>query len=661
MSSKSKKHSRKGPRPKRDALDEAIESQAASQERSAFDVPDDLVHVPKETSPLRFLLMIALIIVLLVIFIVPQAIMGAAGGGRDTGETFVGWMGPDGEEVQLGYNEFISQKRILGSALRVDPYLAPVLGLTGQQRSLSDEQTARFLVLDRMAEEAGLHVPDEDLVQHLRQLAEAYGGVEGYQMNARSNGGLKSVEATIRRVLRVARYRQVPALLASIPDPAKIEELWNSQREELQYDFAFLSLDSMDGEARAELPDDAGLEAWLGEQSAAVTRPLENPEKRSAEVVSFLSGDATPGAGLLAAFPEPEPTVAEGEEAPEPVTPEELARQFYDQTYFWHFLTDVELDDEGNPKPPGYVPFEEVAEQAQVEAPVYFAMQRWLEALRAAEEPADLEALAGEYGLSFEQIPLSTRDELVAMEEHKNVGQTFATRLFQTNPGELSYSVVARGNALSIVRVSESVESSMPPFAEIRDQVADLWVEDRVQTLAVERLDAVREGFGTEPLDGESDHEEIEGEDHDHHFATAETFADAIAGLGLSVQTRAWLDKGLGVPTDPNLDDDTNTFFRTQRQILGMQDGEVSTPLYEPTAKRVYLVRLADRRPVPLDRMSPQLYDALKQQASMQITADFLQEPSDEFLEEEYGLYFVRSDAEPEEEGEGETEDAEEG
>ena len=63
MSSKSKKY-----KPKSQKGHAPGDSTVAEPDAKAFEVPDELVHVPKNTSALRFILMIALIIVLLIIW-----------------------------------------------------------------------------------------------------------------------------------------------------------------------------------------------------------------------------------------------------------------------------------------------------------------------------------------------------------------------------------------------------------------------------------------------------------------------------------------------------------------------------------------------------------------------------------------------------------------
>ena len=67
----------------------------------------------------------------------------------------------------------------------------------------------------------------------------------------------------MRRSLRAARFLQMVGHAGALPDPAKIDELWSQDHEELAFDFISLPVEDMKEEARKELPDDAALEAWL--------------------------------------------------------------------------------------------------------------------------------------------------------------------------------------------------------------------------------------------------------------------------------------------------------------------------------------------------------------------------------------------------------------
>jgi hypothetical protein len=184
----------------------------------------------------------------------------------------------------------------------------------------------------------------------------------------------------------------------------------------------------------------------------------------------------------------------------------------------------------------------------------------------------------------------------------------------------------------------------------VRDRVAELWVKDKADELALERVKTMRETFASEPPSGEKSHEEVEGEEHDHRYTPADAFRSAAETAGATVATRGWVDRGAEVvPTDPALDAETNTFLRNQRQLAGLDDDEVTGPLVDNASKRVYLVRLAGRRPVPIDRLSPDdLENRYEPRAALERRRALLAEPSIEYLEKHFGLYFVRPEGEEE-------------
>lgn len=648
MSSKSKKSSRKGGSAAERhgaAGGHGGEPAAPVRHVGPLEVSDEIVHVPKNTSPLRFVLMIGLVILLLIIFLVPDALQSTFRGDQGD-ETYVRWQIPGGEEVEQGYLAFRDQKRALGAALEIDPFLGPVVG-ADQRGNMSDESLARFLILEQLAVESGVAVPDVTLVAHLRQLAQQYGGKETYKaMIQRSRSREADVEATIRRLLRVQRYLQVASMLGGLPDAAQIEDLWGQAHKDVRYELLWVAYTDLADEARAELPGDEALRAWYEGLDRTRKAEFEEPERRSAEVVSFTSLDATPAAGLLAAFPEPPP------EEGEPVSPEERAQQYYDQVYFWHFLAPLEpgVAEVG---PPRYESFEEVKERALEEAPVYFALQRWLASMRESQETIDLQARAQELGLTYQAVPLETRAQIGAREARRNAGDTFAARVFQTAAGEFAYSVVPRGGALSVVRTTEVQPLTVRPFEEVKERVADLWVEERERSLATEKLSAARAALASEPLEGEPEHEEVAGQEHGHRYASAEAFRQVALDLGASVVERGWFDTGSQVvPTDPGLDAATNAFLRAQRQLASLTKDEVTPPLVDAASGRVYLVRLAERRPVPIDRLSPGELDAIYLPYAARVRrAELAVEPSLEFLEAHYGLRFFRGEDEGDAEG----------
>jgi hypothetical protein len=307
MSSKSRNQSSSRPVPARAGATAATDEARGHGRHGAFDLPDELVHVPDKASPMRFVLMVGLVIVLLVIFVIPTALTGAFARSVP-GETadFV-WESPETGIHELSYLEFQTQHRLFRGPLEFDPFLAAGLGITG--RNADREAIARLLVLEQLAAEAGIEISDDDLREHMTTSMRFIGlppDPEILNQVARRYGTSPlTFQDALRRALRAERYLQLVGFAAQVPDPARIEELWSEDHVELAYDYVAVPVESQEEAARAELPDAAALAAWWTEQPDSVRQPLLEPELRRAEYAVFDDLEKTPAAALLERYPVP--------------------------------------------------------------------------------------------------------------------------------------------------------------------------------------------------------------------------------------------------------------------------------------------------------------------------------------------------------------------
>lgn len=645
MSSKSKKQQKKKPERSRRAAGPggvAAEPAPPREEKHRLELPDEVLHAPEATSKLRFALMIGLVIVLLIIFIVPSAIMNIFRRGGTSDRLEMSWIRPGHGREELTANEFVMQKRAFEDAIAVDPLLAFQFGLP--QRGLDAKDVARLIVLDRLAEDAGVRIDSADLADHLQMLLNfpLYNrSAEAYKQVAARYGSIEYVESTISRCLRGQRYLQIAGFAGALPDPQEIEKAWHADHVELSFEYAELPVADLDEAARAELPSDADLEVWLSEQPETTTKSLELPERRAAQVARYVDPVKTPAAGLLEAFPPPPDT-----------DPEERAHQYYDKIFHLRFVKPSPAEDgkEGesakvqDPSLKEFYTFDEVRERCLAEAPIYFAMQDFLADLQArqnAGEEVDLPAEAQAKGLEVTSIdtPL-TRAELA---EHPELGDSaLVNEVFFTPPGSFAFRVVPTPDELAIVRVTERVAPSLPPFAEIRDEVADLWVEPRRADLAKERLEDVWKGF--EVFTPEADDSSVAPlpADQVHRRASGEEFLAAVEAAGLQVQTSAWKDKA------------KFDFEDELRSFTELEEGEVGEPITSQDGERVILARLAGTRDVPVEQMSPKDYERYKTIARGEVAFSVASGFDLPFLEKQYELYlFEPKPVEEEPAGEG--------
>lgn len=612
----------------------------AVPEHRGLEIPDEYITAPKQTSKWRFLLMVALVVVLLIIFIVPGAIMGMFGGGAGGEDpVYLVWEHPTQGAQQYRYREFkFGEQRAFTFAVDVDRLLLLQLQLSDQRPT--EEDVARLLVLDRLAADAGVEVTDEDLAAHLKRTIDFVyqGNAEAYKQRAAREGSVSLVEDTVRRCLRVERFLELAGFAGAVADPEEIESRWAEDRVEFAFDYVALAAADFEDAARAELPEDAELSSWFDDRPEAERDALRTPERRRASFVRFRDAETTPAAALVSAFPE-----EEGAEA------EERAQTYYNRVFFKRFVRPEGPEGEEDADASDFLSFDEVRERCLAEAPVYFAMTRWLADLRARQEAGeaiDLAAEAALYGLETTEMeaPLS-RAELRDDEEYGD--DALVAAVFQADPEVFASTVVVSAKDLSIVRGIERIEPALPPFEEVRDQVADLWVEPRARELAEERLRSLWEGF-EEVTPDEPEDEDVfpPAPQAPRRRATQEAFAAAASEAGLELYRRDWLDKGGEAEADPEYDEPAHRFLWRQRALYSLDVDDVAEPAVDEAEGTAYLVRVAGKREVPIERMTPREYEQYKTRARTIATRDVARGFDIAFLEERYGLAFARSSEE---------------
>jgi hypothetical protein len=599
---------------------------------------DEVLHVPRGVSRKTYLFLVFMIIFLMVIWLVPGSILGIAGG--PTNPIIVRFQLPSGGQVEWRASDVQGMHRDVMDAFGVDFFLSMQLGVDASKPT--PEELTRVLVLDRIAQDTGVEVSDADLAGHLREILDFQRATpEDFKNGVRARGlEVVRVERTIRMLLRVARFQQLVGFAGAVPDPAEIEEQWHEENVEFAFDYVTLPVADLEEEAKKELPDDAGLTAWFEELGEAEKEELETPEKRKAELALFRDVETTPATELLAAYPE------EPAEGAAPTPPEELANQYHRRVYFRRFV---------RPKEPGaeaggdlYFKFEEVKEQCLAEAPIYFAMQRWIEDLNARRtngETIDLRAEAQELGLDHQAFLEPLTQEQFAADDAAGHAD-LADAIFATPPdGSFYASPFALAQGLAVVRANERVEPVLPPFESIRDQVAEKWLEPKSRELAQERLAAMRDGFERfvpEPEETEGEDAPPPPDEKPHHRASAEAFQAAAEAAGLAVKSRDYLNKAGPASKDPLADDEERRKLFSQAhswRLYDLEADEVAEPGLADDEKTVYLVRLAGKRDVPIDDMTPAQYDRYEQNARTRAIQEVGRRMDLDFLRKHHALW----------------------
>lgn len=316
---------------------------------------EEVVHVPKGQSKLRFLLTLGLMLFVLVIFTVGDQFMGTFGGSRGQSRTapYMTWQHPSDGPQSISFVDFVEAKRSLDFFFRAQ-------GQRPSREQTEDDNVTYLLITDRLARDAGIGVSKAELGRILREgqrnLCTPFFNEENYRAALQRAGTTAAnFESTLAWLMRVQRYEGLTLYSLATPAPATIEATWKEQHAEHAFQTVSIARDDLRDAAALEEPDEAGLAAWYEALSASekgrLFREQYLPQRTSAELLSWAPGSALP-AGLLERFP-----AAEGYD------PEEGGRTYYDMYQHVRFRR-PEPATEGDLQAQLYLPYEEVAADA---------------------------------------------------------------------------------------------------------------------------------------------------------------------------------------------------------------------------------------------------------------------------------------------------------
>ncbi len=594
---------------------------------------DDLIVVPKGSSRLRFYLTILLTVFVLIVFVVAEPMMGAAGGRGAADEDFVRWTGLDGKQKRLSRADFLSEKLRFGY---LEDGIVRAMGLAAQ-RVQRDDEAARLIVMDDLARSWGIEITDQELADQLRAL---FGpDLVGYDLYVRRIRTLSkaSFEAVLRRAMRIQRFEMFLASGMATADPGKVVERWQDRHREFAFDYVQTVSEDYFDEARAALPSDEELEAWLAARSEIEKSRYLSAERYTAEAAYVPFGPDLDATLLLERYPRAEDSDAT-----------ELARDYYNRFSHVRFQRPEPLpepergegEEESEQDPLAerdriYLTFDEAQEQALREAPIYFAMQDWLRDLRARAEGEglDLAREAGELGLSYERIDApQTRQQWTDEVQRPWTGRFVVGSHGNVEPGQLVGRVVVDEGAIVISRVLERFPRAMPPFAEIREQVADAWAAVEATQVGLRRLEALYESLKSAAAEGDEPPATI--------VLDEGRFAELVSAAGFEVLRRDYAGRFATPPMDGD-QAQIEAYLRTSSLFYAGPDGEVFEPSATRAGSHAFLVRLAGRRDADLSKMKPDELMALRQQLQQQSVTTFFQDTyrSQAFLEQRHGLW----------------------
>lgn len=604
MSSKSR-YNKEPRKPQQSKVDHVDGGQAELPSAEDF---EEIIHVPEGRNPLQFIFLIGLLIFLLIIFIIPTAFQGAlTGGAASEFEPGVVWTTPEGGDFEMSHID-------LQLAMREEESFRRVM-MGGQNSTPSAAEMATDLLLRQLATEAGVYVSDDALAARVKPLMEQLGGLDNYRQFTRQYFGQQGTvkfEERLRRSMQVSRYLSLTGMLAAQPKPGDIEAQWRKNNVEYAFDYLTVKAENFVEAAKAEAPGDEELQAWFAGQPDGVKSQYMTDQKWRLGSAYVPIGEAAP-ATLLERYPLPEgyDTVAEGE-------------QFYNLHSYQAFkLEEPIVNEDGSEQ--RYQSLEDVRPLVEAAAQVKTAMAAWRTDLREraeAGEELDLAAEAAELGVTYiEGLEPRTRSEIV--EDERYGGGGVSSLLPTTDAGTLMGGVITTAKVIEVVEVVEAVEPEPKPFAEVREEVLDLWAEERAQDLAL--------AFAEELV---ADTEEL----------SAEAFAALAEDERVELGRRDW-KSGRGFTGQLPESGDTFGFFLLMGNddLYDMETGQISEP--KASGDEVFIVRSEGSREKDFSQASPGEVDAARQALEQELLRNYLMafssEDEDElpaYLVETYGL-----------------------
>lgn len=544
---------------------------------------DDLIVAPTGKSRTRFLMTFLLVIILLTTFTVTGPLLTALTGGDMPGEAYLTWE-VEGQPRSMDAQDFMTEKR----------KLAPIGGFlfgANDGRAVTDEETARFIVIDDVADAAGVRVADTDLLGFIeRSFPAGVGGntADQYKQFLRSYRlSAKEFEAMLRRALRYVRYQQLLSAALNVPDIAAVEKSWRGQHQEFRLEGLAISVVDSMVEARAQAPQGADLQAWFDALSQPEKDAYKTQDAASAELAVAAHGEgAFAGEALWAKYP-----------LPADQTEEQLARKYHQDYGFTRFRR-ASFPDGMVPSIENLIlPFDEVKADATREAKAYYSLAAWLKDMKEREakgEAVDFGAEATALGLAFR-----SQTDVLTLDSWNNLGLPAASRyafeaiLYSTKTGLLD-SVTVDQKGLVVSKVLQKNSAAMPPFDQIADRVTEAWAKKKAQELALAKLNGLHERFIVKNADGTPG---IKAE------ADEASFVAAATELGLVPTVREWAERPTGVAKEG--ENAFDTWLRNNFAVWSQTEKTVLRAEMDREGSTAWLVRVAGVRDPQLSRMGP--------------------------------------------------------
>ncbi len=576
------------------------------------------IVVPRGSSRTRFLMTALLVVLILTTFSVSSQVVDVFTGRNRGRSSYMSWKHPAGTLETLSQSDFMMVKQ---DVARVQAILSG--GRNTKDRD--DVATARHIIADAMAKEAGVEVTDDDL---RKVILPAFNNSQDIyaQMLEHYRTTAKDFEDTLRGLLRVDRYVRLLSETFSLADPAGVIEQWKKSHKEYSFEVVELETDRFEEEAKAACPAGDDLQKWFDALSEAEKGAIRRPAAPmvSAEFSSFSFSPMTRLDRLLAKYPRPESE-----------KPEDVAKTWYEANKGLLFRKP------GIPaaKPPmagDYLPFDEVKDLAQSQGTAYQSLVDWLNDMKNREERGETGTLVTEgsdLGLAYRQeATLRAKNDWKTLAMAWSGGEVTEALYAPTSAsGKLLPDVLIDAKGLIVARVIEKQAPHMPEFAEFQEQAHDYWIRKKKSELALAKLEALRAKLPTQPDPNDpASPMPVEPDSVKWHAAAQE--------LGLEVKAQDWFDAGAA--PKPGEATPLASFLRQVAQRHGDVAGAVSKTDLSTDRSKAWVARVvASRDPNP-EQMTPLEYQNALQFTGYEAQRKFYESTfgSDDYLKQRFGL-----------------------
>jgi hypothetical protein len=595
-------------------------------EKQAHLHDDDVIVVPKGSNRTRFFLTTILVIMVLGTFTVSREVVDVLTGSGKAKNAYMKWTRPDGTVETMKQMDFLLVRQNLS---RVESILSG--GRSSKEKN--DAQVARHIILDELAQEAGVDVPDSEL----RDILKGFGTSEVYRQTlSHFRTTTTEFEDALRSLLRVARYEELIGAASAIPDPKEVVDHWKASHKEFQLDAIEVPTAGFTDEATAACPKGDELKAWFEALPDAEknTYRQQIEAKTAAEFCWFALDPMSKTDRLLQKY-----------RARRPRTPTTSRRPGTRRTRILLYRKpDLPA---GKPRTPeDILPFDDVKDSARSAGLAYQSLLDWVNDMRGREEKGEKVELSPEaiaLGLAYRR-----EDTAHTRAEWKAASMAWSGRRSRRDvlPDR------AGGQGARRRRRPEG-DLRRPPAREAGQPHARL---RGVPGQGARRLDREEEGrarAGEARPSAREVPDRARGAEADSKTKArgpkdpaslpvvepdAEKFKAAATELGLDVKSEDWFDAGAsfknGMPTPLVL------YERQAAQSLGETTGAIAKPSLSADKSAAWIVRIAASRDPDTSKLTPQDYQTARQLASFQSRSELFEKTfgSDDYLKQRFGL-----------------------